>query len=264
MNTSTPLSSPYTRHSGWMLRIFHRLAVLCALLGLSQPAAADIFTFYPDQVLWQCLPGPTGDTRCALAVVGPKPPGAGQDARLYAWVRVRRGPTYGIGVNLASMIVELDCIDAVSLLYCTKQDVAILGPNVQYVVGFDNRPNLNIYLAGAPPAPAFDWDGDGAITADREGLMLTRFLAGMSPSAVSQGIPLSQGRTPTSVYDAIAAGVKLGWFRFSNTVDPVVTRDAVMFVRCLRGIRGAALVAGFPNADAANAGNACDSVLATQ
>lgn len=240
--------------------LFTALLAYCALVVA---AWADVVSYYPEQVVWQCIPAPGGGTGCSLAVIGPLPAGE-TPTKLYAWVRVRRGPTYGVGVELANPLIEMTCSNAISVLYCTRPDVVVLGPGIEYVAGYDLRPDLNIYLPGAPPSPAFDWDGDGAITAQREGVMLIRYLLGLSAAAVSGGIPLTGARTPASVYEEIKTVAERGWFRFADAVDTTAHRDGMMFVRCLRGLSGTQLVAGVPSADPAKANKICAGLLATQ
>jgi hypothetical protein len=181
------------------------------------------------------------------------------------YYRVLKGRTAGLGTPLATVPVTMRCAPLGTFLRCYGENVLKLGANVRTSIDYTIAPTTGINIYIDTPTKLFDWDGDGVITADKEGLMLLRALLGFRGAAISTGIALTGGRTTDSVEQAVIMGVWNGWFQFvAPTEVPLALREGVLFQRCLLGLRGAALTAGV-TAQAASAIEAqCDRLLAVE
>lgn len=243
------------------------IAVVASFAFVARTEAQQAVTYVPwtpTIVNWFCSARATGNA-CTLFAYGEQlSPGTGS-LQGYAPYKVLKGRTAGAGLAIATGIAVINCDRiAPTHLQCTATDQVVLAPGIiPLTASTGGAATLNIY--SSTPGPLFDWDGDGRISADKEGLLLLRFLMGFSGSALTQGVPLAAGKTPETVYAAIAAGVINGWFDFVAPGQvPSAVREGAMFERCLLGLRGTALTAGVRNVDATAATTRCNALVAIE
>ncbi len=220
--------------------------------------------WFPTYVNWFCGARASGNA-CTLFAYGEQV-AAGTDApKAYFRYRVQKGRIAGAGLALSLNVAPMDCERvAPTHVQCVATDQVVLAPGViRLPVSTGGNATLNIYTN--IPGPLFDWDGDGRISADKEGLLLLRYLLGFNGTALTQGIPLTNGKTPASVSAAVAEGVSYGWFDFTGSGQaPTALREGTLFQRCVLGLRGTALTAGVSNVDAAAATARCIALVAIE
>ncbi|MGL5002217.1 MAG: hypothetical protein ACRDAM_04695, partial [Casimicrobium sp.] len=149
------------------------------------------------------------------------------------------------GPVIVTIPFKTNCTKTTSSLICIAKDVLKLGAGVTPVYNNSLR-TTGISIHGSVPSILFDWNGDGEQTADAEGLLLIRFLAGFRGSALVKNVPLAAGKTEDDIEQAIIMGWYNGWYDFTGdiTKTPLATREGLIFSRCLGGKSGNALTAG--------------------
>lgn len=245
------------------------LRAACGLVALIMyaPSAwsqsvAESSPWTPTVVNWICG-ARNGGNFCTLYAYGEQLSAGSTALTAYAAYRILKGRTAGLGSTLAQNIAAMPCQRVPPRhLECIATDAVSLGAGVTAVVTAGST-QLNIF--SEVPGPLFDWDGDNRISADKEGLMLLRYLLGFNAQGVSAGIARSNSKSPDEIYRAIAAGVDNGWFQFSVAAQPLqATREGRALVRCLNGERSAPLIAGLGLTDASAATARCLSVTAIE
>jgi hypothetical protein len=218
----------------------------------------------PSSIDWNCANQSNGDTLCSLVARGTKPSSVANPTEAKGWYRIIKSRTIGTGLPLITIPVTLKCANLPGTqIECRADNEVRLAPGVHPVYGGPDSTLLTIYADN--PSRLFDWDGDGQISYDREGVMMLRFLLGFRDARVTQGIPLAGGRTPDSVNQAVYMGFLNGWFDFITPGSPLTTmREGLLFERCLRGLRGSALTNGIRGANASTVGARCDALLAIE
>jgi hypothetical protein len=244
-----------------MYKILSSLCVTLGFVGFAGMAGAQ--TWVTDSIRWFCDPE-AGGTVCALEVLGPSAAGFTTDIEAYGSIQVLKGRTPGQGSRLITVPVALPCTLLGATTRCFSTNVIRLEANVQIATSDTlNALAINVYSSSA--GKLFDWDGDGAITADKEGLMLSRGLMGLNGSAISDGITLTNGRTAVTAEQAVYMGVRNGWFQFvAPTEVPKALREGLLFYRCMLGLRGAALTSGLTDVAATGIEAQCDKLLASE
>ncbi len=204
-----------------------------------------------------------GGNFCTLYAYGEQLSAGTTPQTAYAAYRILKGRTGGVGSTLAQNIASMPCERiAPRFLECIGTDVVSLGAGVTAVVTTGST-QLNIF--SDVPGPLFDWDGDNRISADKEGLMLLRYLLGFNAQGVSAGIARSNGKSPDETYRSIAAGVDNGWFQFSFATQPLqASREGEALIRCLNGLRGAPMISGLGLIDVNAASTRCAAVTAME
>jgi hypothetical protein len=253
-------------HRG-LLRVAQKLGIgLLALSGsLMSGLVSAQTTWTPFAIDWYCSPQASGKTLCSLVAFGEIPAGRTLPLTASGWYRTLKGSAVGSGLPLATVPIALPCIKIEPIyIQCSANNTLELGAGVRYAIsGSSNTTSLNIYID--TPSVLFDWDGDGQITATREGLMLARVLLGFKGAAVTQGIPFTNGKVATDAEQAVIVGIYNGWFSFLNPSDvPKPLREGLIFQRCILGVTGAALVSGIPNADAISVQTQCNKLRAIE
>lgn len=237
------------------------LACICACLAGATHSQAINWT--PTLVVWYCQFVANGQQACTLSAFGPEPATSGP---VYAsgWARVRKGATYGEGPILAAVPFQTPCTRISPYLSCEVVNLVTLGAGISPVVSNTaNQTDLNI--VSSAPTVLFDWSGDGAITAEQEGVALVRYLLGFRGAALVQGLTLGPGHTSTTLENAIGEGAWLGWFSFnSSTTYPKAMVDGAIFARCAKGVRGSALTFGLTNRNSAEVSASCDALMLSQ
>jgi hypothetical protein len=242
-----------------MYRIFYPL---CVALGFSSVAIAQT-PWATDSIRWFCDPAGV-EQLCTLEVIGPTPAGLPVGAQATGTLRVLKGRTAGQGLPLQTVPITLPCTIIGSITRCFVVGALRLGVNVRTALS-DTLNTLTINIYSDLPGKLFDWDGDGVISADKEGLMLLRGLLGFNGAAISDGITLTNGRTAITAEQAVYMGVHNSWFQFIAPAEvPKPLREGLLFQRCVLGLRGAPLTAGLTDAAAAGIGTQCDSLLASE
>jgi hypothetical protein len=236
------------------------------LIGGATPSyaqtAAQYLPWTPSYVSWFCG-ARNGGNFCTLYAYGEQLSAGTEPLTAHGAYRILKGRTAGIGSILAQNIASMPCERVPPThVQCIATDEVSLGVGVNPVVSVGTS-QLNIYAD--QPGPLFDWDGDNRITADKEGLMLLRYLMGFNAQAVTRGVTLSPGKTSEDTYRAIKAGIDNGWFQFSVAVQPLLgTREGAALNRCLKGVRGAGLIAGLGLADESLATQRCNALTAIE
>lgn len=240
-------------------RLLQRLIVIAAsLLATTQVVAQSTVQWNPYTIDWYCSQQQNGDTLCTLIAFGDQPAGFNCPGDASGYYRILKGRTLGQGLPLMIAPVKLPCTCVPpQYMQCTASDLVRLAPGITPVIDpAGASTSMNIYSGTA--GPLFDLDGDGSLSANKEGLMLLRFLLGFKPAAVTAGITFTNGRTASAAYDQLKLGSWMGWFQFINpTQYPVPLREGLLFQRCLAGLRGAQLVQGVSGADATTATSQC-------
>jgi hypothetical protein len=250
-----------------MLKIFRELtkqATVAAIIFLAKETLAQT-TWSPDAMDWYCATQSNNETLCSLIAEGPLPAGLSTPITATATYRVLKGRTLGSGVPLLTSKVTMSCQKLSSgTLRCGAPDEVKLASGVKIVFGVSPPTTvLNIYTDN--PTVLFDWDGDGQITAERERVMLQRYLMGFRGDTVTASIPLAADKTSQSVNDAIAMGIRNEWFEFIAPGKPLrATQEGAIFNRCTRGLRGADLVSTVKTATAAAATAKCNAIMAIE
>lgn len=224
--------------------------------------AAQYSPWTPTVVNWICG-ARNGGNFCTLYAYGEQLSAGTTPLTAYGAYRILKGRTAGIGSTLAQNIAAMPCRRLPpTQLECIATDEVSLGTGIT-AVATTGTTQLNIF--SDVPGPLFDWDGDNRISADKEGLMLLRYLLGFNAQGVSAGIALSNGKSPDETYRAIAAGIDNGWFQFSLAAQPLqATREGEAFIRCLNGLRAAPMIGGLGLTDVNAASARCVAVTATE
>jgi hypothetical protein len=238
--------------------------VVVLLSAIFSPFGVDAQTNIPWQPTtadWFCPPQNTDETLCTLVADGLLPSGVATPTTGTAIYRILKGRVLGVGQVLLTSQVDLKCfLPTPTLLRCYAENAIKLGPGVSPVYGV-SPPTTTLTIYSQTPSILFDWDGDGRMTSDREGLMALRYLLGFRGASVIQGIPLSNGKTSVSVERDIVMAQANGWLSFSGNVAPLTQTDGILFERCLRGLRGTELVASLSANPIAAAANCADITL---
>jgi hypothetical protein len=219
----------------------------------------------PPSITWFCGLQPAGETLCFLVARGPGPTTLQPPTEATAWIRILKGRTIGDGQTLLVSQIKLACGNVVAgTIECRSGNEVRLEPGVKPAYGTSpDTTTLNIY--SDTPGPLFDWNGDGRITSDGEGIMLLRSLLGFRGAQVSAGISLTNGATADSAELAVYQGIQNGWFKLIAPTQAInATNEAIVFQRCALGLRGAALVTGVAGVDPAAVSAKCDALLAIQ
>jgi hypothetical protein len=239
-------------------------SIAIALALLSGTTYVQSQAWQPPTIRWYCAPNGVQQL-CSLEAIGDPPASLPVNPVATGYYRVLKGRTAGQGTPLMTAPFEMPCALLGPFLRCYGENLLRLCANVRTSIDYTIAPTtaINIYID--TPSKLFDWDGDGAITADKEGVMLLRALLGFRGNAITQGIALAGGRTAESVEQAVIVGVWNGWFQFiaPNEV-PLALREGVLFQRCVSGLRGAALTAGVTTQAAAGIEAQCDKLLAIE
>ncbi len=233
-------------------------------------AAADEFfvPWSPLIIRWNCVLLTSGETKCSNYLFGllpamattPSPDGL----KAFGAYRVMKATAGPVAFPLTVGVSEAPCTIAGVYITCVATDVVTLAPGITQTFGSGFAEN-DLTIQGSTPAPLFDWDGDGLQTADREGLMLSRYLMGFRGTAVTAGIPLTGNKTPETVNGEITNAVQQGWFNFiAPSTAPTGARESLLFSRCLRGLRGGALVGSIAQAVVAETETRCDGLRAIE
>jgi hypothetical protein len=146
-------------------------------------------------------------------------------------------------------------------LRCDALDEVKLASGVKIVLGVSPATTiLNIYTGN--PGMLFDSDRDSQITAEREGVLLQRYMMGFRGDAITAGIPLAAHKTSKSVNDAFATGIRTEWFEFIASSKPLrATQQGAIFSRCALGLRGVDLVSTVKTAAATAATAKCAAIM---
>ncbi len=245
-----------------MYKILSSLCVTLGLIGFAGVASAQT-PWVTDSIRWYC-DAEAGGTVCALEALGPTAAGFTTDVEAYGSIVVLKGRTPGQGSRLITVPIVLPCTLLGASTRCFSTNVIRLEANVQAATS-DTLNALKINVFSNTAGKLFDWDGDGAITAEKEGLMLSRALIGINGPAISEGITLTNGRTAATAEQAVYNGVRNGWFQFVDPAQvPTALREGLLFYRCALGLRGAALTSGLTEAAAAGIEAQCDKLLASE
>jgi hypothetical protein len=219
----------------------------------------------PPSITWFCDEKSSGVTVCSLVARGDEPANIQDPITATATYRILKGRTIGAGPPLLTSSVTMPCSRlSGGILECRADNEVSLAPGILPAYGVSpNTTQLNVYSNTA--TRLFDWDGDGLITADKEGLMVLRFLQGFRGTGVSSGIVFTNGKLASNIDRDIGAGLANGWFNFIDTSQrPISTRDGLLFSRCLRGLSGASLVGGVSGADANAVFSKCGALTAIE
>ncbi len=211
---------------------------------------------------WSCG-ARNGGNYCTLYAYGEALSADTTPLTAYGAYRILKGRTVGVGSTLAQNIAAMPCVRVPPMhLQCVATDEVSLGAGITAVVA-PGTTQLNIY--SDVPGPLFDWDGDNRISADKEGLMLSRYLFGFNAQGVTAGMALTNGKSADEIYRSIAAGIDNGWFQFSNAAQPLqATREGEALIRCLNGMSAAPLIAGLGLTDTNAATARCSAVTAME
>ena len=246
----------------------HTLAAIVTVMFLLPRADAQQPIQYgpwtPTYVNWYCSARGDGNY-CTLFAYGEQLAVTTGPLQAYAGYQVLKGRSAGYGLPLVKAIAVMNCDRiAPTHVQCIATDAVKLAPGVIPLTSTTGgAATLNVYLP--TPGPLFDWDGDGRISADREGLLLLRYLLGFKGASLTLGITLATGKTGDSVYADIAAGVTNGWFEFATPGQPALAlREGALFQRCLSGLRGTALTAGFGTVNATTATTRCNALVSLE
>lgn len=213
---------------------------------------------------WSCVPAEASSIACKLQAYGVPPEGVGsQTPTAKAWYLVRKGLTRGKGTILTLVQTTLPCTTSSGYLICVELTPSLtLGPGVQLVSAEAGiPPGANIYASGVVAGPLFDWDGDGAIT-EKEALLLMRYLMGFRGLRLVQGVALSAGITSATVESQIQMLILAGVFHFSGRLVATSTSDALVALRCIKGLRGSALTRGLTSRSTTEVDAMCESMMA--
>lgn len=241
------------------------LLIAISVLPITDSHAQAMTQWTPYTTDFYCSLQQGGDNLCSLVAFGVRPSAVTCPVDAAGYYRILKGRNFGEGQPLMTAPVSLPCTCIPpSYLQCTAPDLVRLAPGITAVIDTTrSSTTLNIY--GPTPGPLFDLDGDGALTAEKEGLMVLRYLMGFKQPAVTAGISFVNGRSAVAAYDQLRLGTWMGWFQFVNpTQYPVPTRDGLLFQRCLAGLRGTALVQGIAGADATVATSRCLQLVAIE
>jgi hypothetical protein len=238
-----------------------RALIALALASFSGVCFAE---WRPTTINWYCSPNGV-EQLCSLEAIGDPPASLPANPEATGYYRVLKGRTAGQGTPLATMPFTMPCASLGPFLRCYGENVLRLGVNVRTAIDYTTAPTTAINIFIDTPTKLFDWDGDGSITANNEGLMLLRVLLGFRGAAISDGIALASGRTADSVEQAVIMGVWNGWFQFIAPSEvPLALREGILFQRCLLGLRGDALIAGITAQAASGIEAQCDRLLAIE
>lgn len=248
-------------------RQFLRAACGLVALLLYAPSAwsqtvAQSSTWTPTVVNWICG-ARNGSNFCTLYAYGEQLSADTTPLTAYGAYRILKGRTAGVGSILAQNFAAMPCERIPPThLQCIATDEVSLGSEITAVVTAGST-QLNIF--SRVPGPLFDWDGDSRITADKEGLMLLRYLLGFNAQGVTSGMRLTNGKSPDETYRSIAAGIDNGWFQFSTNAQPLqATREGEALIRCLNGLRAAPMIAGLSLTDVNAATARCGAITAME
>ena len=110
-------------------------------------------------------------------------------------------------------------------------------------------------------AQTLDIDGDSKYLAETDGLLIARYLKGLTGPALTQGaVAISAGAKRTSDTDIFNYLNSLGNVLNVDQIGSVGDNDALLIMRWMFGVRGAALVAGLPLPPGLNAVQYADTV----
>jgi hypothetical protein len=213
-------------------------------------------------IFWSCVPKSAGGQTCSLSVFANQPTFAVTGpVVLRGRYFIRKGNVLGQGPYLAGNDFEAACTLISPYVSCDVPNLVTLGVGVSPIFDFASK-KAEFNIVGTTPSRLFDWDGDGTPSVN-DSLLLSRYLLGFRGPSLTQGVPITGGKTTAEIQDEIGWGAYLGWFQFRHpTAYPTMT-DAQIFARCVRGLTGQALV-GSSGASAAAAENQCSMIKSQQ
>ena len=100
-------------------------------------------------------------------------------------------------------------------------------------------------LAGAaPPACSLDINGDGATTADKDGVLLLRYMLGFRDASLIANVPLGSGRADAQAVQNFIGNARQFDIFARSIPDVALTQDALALVRLMLGVDDANLLSG--------------------
>jgi hypothetical protein len=242
----------------------HRLRNFISLLCVLFATVASATNWNPTTLDWSCATQQNSEVLCSLIAEGPAPTLA-DPVEATATYRILKGRVLGAGQVLLTSVAKMPCRRLVSgSLRCEAINEVRLAAGIAPVYGV-SPPTTLLTIYSDTPGPLFDWDGDGRITADREGVLLNRYLMGFRGGGLVDGVSFSDANYAAVVQSRIQAGLRNDWFQFSSQIRPPdALRDSVIFKRCVSGVTGTSLIAGTGTTDPTVAANKCAELLVVQ
>jgi hypothetical protein len=254
-----------TRFRGSSRRLTSGLICLTLALVAALANRASAIVWAPTTLDWSCATQTNGETLCSLIAQGVAPLGATAPLEATASYRILKGRVLGAGQPLLTNVAKMPCVFvSAGNLRCEALNEVRLGADVSVVYG-ESPPSSLLTIYTTLPGPLFDWDGDGLLSAEREGLLLQRYLLGFRGNSLIENVQISRDRSAESVQTAIEAGLRNEWFVLAApSVRPQTFDDAVIFTRCLRGARRTALTANTAATNAAVTDAKCVELVTSQ
>lgn len=219
---------------------------------------AVAFSFGPSARLHIDLPSATPGTQGKLSVTGAFRPGDNDGGSLYVNPIGNPVPANGTVFEIVSK-VSAGAVTGTFPGLPEGRSVYMGARNgkISYVGGDGNDVTLTV-------APTFDIDGDSKYLAETDGLLIARYIRGLTGTALTQGaVAISGGARRTNaseILDYLNHVSSAGNLFNVDQVGGVDNNDALLILRWISGLRGDALVAGLPLPPGMNAEQFADSV----
>ncbi len=216
---------------------------------------AAAFSFGPSARLHIDLPSSTPGTHGRLSVTGAFRPGDNDGGSLYVNPVGNPTPTNGTVFE----IVTKTSVGPVTGIFPGLPEgrsvyMGARNGKISYVGGDGNDVTLTV-------APTLDIDGDSRYLPETDGLLIARFIRGLTGPALTQGaVAISGGARRTIDSDILNYLNGLGNLLNVDQVSTVNNNDALLILRWLFGYRDVALVAGLPLPPGMNAIQFADTV----
>ncbi|TAG82766.1 MAG: hypothetical protein EAZ21_02715 [Betaproteobacteria bacterium] len=219
---------------------------------------ATAFSFGPSARLHIDLPSATPGTQGKLSVTGAFRPGDNDGGSLYVNPTNNPVPANGTVFEIVSKI-SAGAVTGIFPGLPEGRSVYMGARNgkISYVGGDGNDVTLTV-------APTFDIDGDSKYLAETDGLLIARYIRGLTGTALTQGaVAISGGArraNASEILDYLNHVSSVGNLFNVDQVGGVDNNDALLILRWMSGFRGEALVAGLTLPPGMNAEQFADSV----
>ncbi len=218
---------------------------------------AAAFSFGPSARLHIDLPSATPGTHGRLSVTGAFRPGDNDGGSLY--VNPINNPTPANG-TVFEIVSKVSAGVATSTFLGLPEGRSVYmgarNGKISYVGGDGNDVTLTV-------APTLDIDGDSRYLAETDGLLITRYIRGLTgPALATQVVATSAGARRTVNADVEAYLAHLGNALDVDQNGVINSTDSTLILRYMFGFRGAALIAGVPLPGGENANTVAARIAA--
>jgi autotransporter-associated beta strand protein len=215
------------------------------------------FSFGPSARLQIDLPSATPGNHPRLSVTGAFRPGDNGGGSLY--VNPVNNPTPANG-TVFEIVSKVSAGVATSTFLGLPEGRSVYmgarNGKISYVGGDGNDVTLTV-------APTLDIDGDSRYLPETDGLLITRYIRGLTgPALATQVVATSAGARRTVNADVEAYLAHLGNALDVDQNGVINSTDSTLILRYMFGFRGAALIAGVPLPGGENANTVAARIAA--